>query len=56
MGSSDTDTQCLNITIINDDALEGDQIFALTLLLPTQDPSVVIIRNMTAIIITDNDG
>ena len=54
VGSSDADAQCLNITIINDDALEGDQMFALSL--TTLDRNAMIAGNVTAITITDSDG
>ena len=54
-GSANGTLECLPmLAIIDDDALEGDQSFTLTL--TTFDPNVVIQGNMTAITITDNDG
>ena len=53
-GSTDTATECVYISIINDSALEGDQDF--TLVLTTSDANVLITRNTTVITIVDNDG
>jgi hypothetical protein len=47
-------TRCVNITILEDGALEGDQTF--TVMLTTSDPNVVIGINMTVVTIMDNDG
>ena len=52
-GSTDG-TMCVNITILDDTALEGNQSFTLTL--TTSDPDVVLGNNVTIITITDNDG
>ena len=53
--SSDTNAmQCVNITIEDDKALEGDEtvIVALT----TSDPNVMLKMNVTTITIMDDDG
>ena len=53
--SSDTDVmQCVNITIEDDEALEGDETFTVTL--ATSDPIVMLETNETTITIVDNDG
>ena len=53
-GSTDNATRCVNITILDDAALEGDQTFTLTL--STSDPDVVLGNNVTLITIEDNDS
>ena len=53
-GSTDNATECVNISIMNDSALEGDQDF--TLILSTSDTNVHIARNTTIITIIDDDG
>ena len=53
-GSIDNATKCVDITIIDDGAFEGDQTF--TVALATADPDVMLKNNMTAITITDNYG
>ena len=53
-GSPDNATRCLNITIVDDDALEGDQTFISSL--TTADPDVILGTTQTDITITDNDG
>ena len=51
----DTDAmQCVNVTIEDDEALEGDETFTVTL--ATSDRNVVIEMNVTIITIMDNDG
>ena len=44
----------MNITILEDGALEGDQTF--TVVLTTLDPDVMLSRNLTTVTIMDNDG
>ena len=53
-GSTDGATRCVDITIIDDDSLEGDQTFTVTL--STSDPNVVIVTSRINITIIDNDG
>ena len=53
-GSTDNATRCVNITILDDAALEGNQTFTLTL--STSDPDVVLGNNVTVITIEDNDS
>ena len=53
-GSMNGDIECDNITLLEDGALEGDQIFFL--LLKSLDPDVIIGGNTTTIIIRDNDS
>ena len=53
-GSTDTATRCVNITILDDAALEGDQTFTLTL--STSDPDVLLGNDKTLITIEDNDS
>ena len=53
-GSTDTATRCVNITILDDTALEGDQTFILALF--TSDPNVLLGNDMTLITIEDNDS
>lgn len=45
---------CVSISIVDDDALEGNETFAVEL--ATLDRDVIIMNNKTTIIITDNDG
>ena len=47
-------TKCVNITILEDNALEGNQTF--TIALTTIDSGIIIGRAATTIIIMDNDG
>ena len=54
LGSTDLTTKCVDIALVNDDALEGNQTF--TVMLSTSDPDVIIRRNTTIITITDNDS
>ena len=53
-GSTNNATQCVGIFIVDDNALEGDQIF--TLSLTTSDPSLILGTNLTTITITHNDS
>ena len=53
-GSTSGDTKCVNITLIEDDALEGNLSF--TVSLTTSDPDVMILISTATIHITDNDG
>jgi hypothetical protein len=50
------DTHCINVTINEDSALEGDETFNVALMLTTSDPNVVLGTDMTAITIIDNDS
>ena len=53
-GSSNKDTKCVSLSIIDDDALEGDQIFHVILV--SRD-SAVITENFTASLrISDDDS
>ncbi len=53
-GSTNNDVRCLNITIVDDSALEGNQTF--TVKLTTSDPDVIPGINITTINIADDDG
>jgi len=54
-GSMDGDMKCVDITILDDDALEGDQIFTVTL--TTSDPAVLLVNDeLTVTIRDDADG
>ena len=55
-GSADGATECVNISIIDDNALEATQTFSV--ILSTMDPAdaVMIAVNITYITIIDNDG
>ena len=54
-GSTDSTSQCVNISVTDDAALEGNQTFTVTL--TTSDPDVLLLGNdMTVITIEDNDG
>jgi hypothetical protein len=53
-GSPDGATKCVDIRILDDDALEGEQTFTLTL--TTSDPDVMLGNNVTTITIIDNEG
>ena len=47
------DTVCVNITLLDDEALEGNQTFTVTL---TTNPEVELGNDVTTITITDDDG
>ena len=53
-GSTDNATRCVDIAIIDDDALEGNQTFIVVL--NTSDPDVIFLNNETAITIRDDDS
>ncbi len=53
-GASDSDTECMNVTIMDDDALEADQTFSVTL--TTSDDDVNVVNSMTTVTITDIDS
>ena len=53
-GSTDSSMECVNITILDDDAFEGDQTF--TVSISTSDLSVMFGTNTMSVTITDNDG
>ncbi len=46
--------RCVDISILDDNALEGDQTFTVTL--STSDPDVMLGNDVTTITIIDNDG
>ncbi len=49
-GSTNNAVRCVDITILEDDALEGDQTFTVTL--TTSDPNVMLGTDMATITIT----
>ncbi len=53
-GSTDNDVRCVNITILDDDSLEGNQTFTLTVTTP--DPDVMLGSGTITITIIDNDS
>ena len=54
-GSTDNTTRCVDITIIDNNVLEGDKTF--TVALTTADPDVMLLSaGETVVTITDNDG
>ena len=53
-GSNNGDTVCVDITILDDIAVEGNHSFTLTL--TASDPDVMLGNNVTVITITENDG
>jgi hypothetical protein len=53
-GSPDGASRCVDIPILDDGALEGEQTFTLTL--TTSDPDVMLGNNVTTITIIDNEG
>ena len=53
-GSTDTDTRCVNITLEDDEALERDETFTVTL--TTSDPNVMLGQDVTTVTVVDNDG
>ncbi len=53
-GSTDNATRCVDISILEDNALEGNQTF--TVVVATSDPDVMFQTSMTSVTITDNDG
>ena len=53
-GTSNGGMQCINVTIIDDSEIEGDETFTVTL--TTSSPAVTLGNAVTTITITDNDG
>ena len=54
-GSTDSTTQCLNVTIEDDgDAVEGDETFTVTLM--DSDDGVMLGNSETNVTILDNEG
>ncbi len=53
-GSTNNAVRCVNINILDDDALESNQTF--TVMLTTSDPDVNIQTSTTLLTVTDNDG
>ncbi len=53
-GASDGDRECMNVTIMDDDALEADETFSVTL--TTSDDDVNVVNSMTTVTITDIDS
>jgi hypothetical protein len=56
VGSMPGDTHCINVSITDDSALEGDETFNVALTLTTSDPNVVLGTDMTTITITNDDS
>jgi hypothetical protein len=54
VGSQDGDTRCMDIPIVDDGALEGNETFTLTL--TTSDPDVMLGNDVTTITIIDDEG
>lgn len=52
--SSNGDTQCIDIMIVDDSAVEGNETFSVVL--TTFEPSVLLGIDRTEVTITDNDG
>ena len=53
-GSRTNDTRCINVAILEDSALELDEVFDVTL--TTLDPSVILTSRVTTIAIRDNES
>ncbi len=53
-GSTNDDVRCAVIYIPEDNALEGNQTFTMTLTTP--DPNVLLGTDLTIVTIADNDG
>jgi hypothetical protein len=56
VGSMPGDTNCINVSVTEDSAQEGDETFSVALMLTTSDPNVVLGTDMTTITIIDNDS
>ncbi len=54
--SPDYRTQCLNVTIIDDESLERNETFSVTLNILLSEFQVMLGITMTMVIIADNDG
>ena len=55
-GSSDGTTECVNIMIVDDDALEGNQTFTVSLRTADTNDEVMVVANLTRITIIDDDS
>ena len=55
-GSTDAETQCLNVTITEDALVEGDETFIVTMTLLTTGVGVTTENDMSAITVMDNEG
>ncbi len=53
-GANDGNMECMNVTIMDDDALEANQTFSVTL--TEQDNAVEVVNTMMTVTITDNDS
>lgn len=53
-GPTDNATRCVDITLLPEDPLEGDQTF--TVMLTTSDPDVMLGTSVTTITIINDDG
>ena len=53
-GSTDSSLGCVNITILDDAALDGNKAFTVTL--TTSDPDVLLGNSLTVITIVDDDS
>ena len=53
-GTSNGGVQCIDVTIMDDSEMEGDETFTVTL--TTSSPAVTLGNAVTTITITDNDG
>ena len=53
-GSRHNDSMCLNVTLVNDEVAEYNEIFYISL--STLDPNVILVNNMTTITIEDDDS
>ena len=56
VGSIDAEAQCLNVTIIEDALVEGNETFFVTLTLLTTELNVTTENDVTVVTITDNEG
>ena len=53
-GSTNNTTRCINVSISEDHVFEGNHTF--TVILTTDDPSIMLGTSVTAITIIDDDG
>ncbi len=53
-GANDGSMECMNVTLLDEDALEADQTFSVTL--TEQDDDVNVGNIMMTVTITDNDS
>ena len=56
MNFTDNDTRCLDVTILEDPLVEGDETFTVTLTLLTPGLGVTTGDDITAVAVTDNEG